>query len=220
MRILSLNATINSPGHGNDAGGAFIPQSIRFSRARKAAGDVVESAGFDNSLVDQSKRRAAFLGLVDAAQPFQALAYFGHGLRTGLPSAGVSMAHVDAMASALARKASGSLAVVLYACSTAGAPGADRDRLDGDGGFADALRDRLGSLGLTGHVDAHTIAGHTTVNRYTRRFVMGETTGGKFIVEPNSPLWAKWGERLKEDEAFRFGFPFMDVAEIRTALAG
>ena len=86
MRILALYASKNA--HGNDARGAFIPQATLFARARRAAGDEVELVPFDPTIADRARRRAAFLALIEQAKPFDAIAYFGHGLRTGLPSAG------------------------------------------------------------------------------------------------------------------------------------
>lgn len=220
MRILVLYASKNTPGHGNDAGGAFIPQAQVFAKARRAAGDTVELVPFDNLM--GNGRRDAFLKLISQAAPFDALAYFGHGLRTGLPSAGVTFASDLKLAEVIHAKAAKNLRVILYACSTAGAPGADRDRLDGDGGFADRLRDALSKLGHVGWIDAHTIAGHTTINRYTRRFYMdgeAEGTGGTWIVAPGSPEWGAWGDALKNDQAFRMGFPFMAESEIHKRLA-
>lgn len=220
MRILSLYASKNQ--HGNDATGAFIPQAIGFAKARRAAGDVVEHVPFDPTIVDRAARRRAFLGAIEAAQPFDALVYFGHGLRTGLPSAGITMATLPALVAAIRRKASKRLIVTLYACSTAGAPGRDRDKLEGDGGFADELRDALSVAGHVGWIDAHTVAGHTTVNRMTRRFYLdgvARGTGGAWLVAPGSPEWAAWGRALKADPSFRFGFPFLTASELHARLA-
>lgn len=224
MKILAMNASLNA--HGNDAKGAFIPQAQRFTKTRTAAGDAVTSVGFDNLIANRVKRRADFLARLHFATtgkgPIDALAYFGHGLRTGLPSAGFTLQTIDALADAIHAVAAPRLVIALYACSTAAANAKDRDRHDGDGGFADVLRDRLSVRGHTGWVDAHTIAGHTTINRFTRRFHMDgshEGVGGSFIVAPGSALWTKWGAALKLDEGFRFGFPFVDEHVIAETLA-
>lgn len=217
MRILSLYSSVNV--HGNDAKGAFIPQAVRFKRVREAMGDTVESLPFDPTSKNVS---ADVLKMITNAQPFDAFIYFGHGTRRGLPSASMGYTSVGKLSAALASKAIGKrLVVVLYACSTANTP--DAKAVDtGDGGFADQLRDALSVLGVRGWVDAHTVAGHTTVNRYTRRFDMdgkGPGIGGSWLVAPGSTLWKAWGDKLKSDEGFRFGFPFLDVAGVVARLA-
>lgn len=220
MRILALYAAKNA--HGNDATGAFVPQSIRFERARKAAGDTVVRVGFDPTIPDRAARRRAFLDAIRGAGKVDAVVYFGHGLRTGLPSAGLTTATLGQLVDALHEALPSRAIVTLYACSTAGAPGRDRDKLDGDGGFADLLRDRLSELGHTGWIDAHTVAGHTTINRMTRRFYLdgkAAGTGGAWLVAPGSPEWRAWGDALKGDESFRFSFPYLTATEIHARLA-
>lgn len=217
MRILSLYSSVNV--HGNDARGAFVPQAIRFKKVREAMGDTVESLPFDPT----SKTVAAdVLKMIANAQPFDAFIYFGHGTRRGLPSASMSFASIPKLSAALIAKAIGQkLFVVLYACSTANSPDAKAVET-GDGGFADQLRDALSLGGVRGWVDAHTIAGHTTINRFTRRFHMdGKAAGigGTWLVAPGSTLWKAWGDLLKKDEGFRFGFPFLDEAGVAKRLA-
>ncbi len=217
MRILAIHATKDTDKP--DATGAFIPQAIHFAKARRAAGDEVESVGFDNSLPEPT-RRAAVLKIIVSAKPFDAFVYFGHGTRRGLPSAGFTMSSVARLADAIAANATRSLIVVLYACSTANTP---TGGVDGDGGFADVLRDRLSEHGHKGWLDAHTVAGHTTINRMTRRFYMNGVaagTGGTWLVAPGSPEWSAWGKALKEDKSLRFGFPFMTEGELHARLRG
>jgi len=219
MRILVLYSSKNT--HGNDAVGAFIPQAMRFAKSRRAVGDVVDLVPFDPTIADRATRRARFLSLIEAAEPFDAFVYFGHGLRTGLPSAGFTLATLPALVSALrAKSRTKRLIVTLYACSTANTP--LRGGVDGDGGFADRLRDLLSLGGVSGWIDAHTVAGHTTINRMTRRFYMDgktEGVGGGWIVAMGSPEWRAWGAALKSDESFRFGFPYMTETDIVAHLA-
>lgn len=220
MRILALYASVNA--HGNDAKGAFIPQATLFAKHHRAAGHVVELVPFDPTIAVRAKRRAAFLAIIAASSSFDAIVYFGHGLRTGLPSAGFTLEQIDELAGAIHAKASKRLIVTLYACSTAGAIGRDRDKLEGDGGFADELRDRLSVLGHTGWIDAHTTAAHTTINPHTRRFYLdgiAKATGGAFIVAPGSPEWKSWHGALKTNQELRFGFPFMTAGELHARLA-
>lgn len=219
-RIFAIYAGTNTPGHGNDAGGAFIPESINFAKYRQTLGDVVERVQFDNVEPNKAKRRAKFLELVSKAKPFDAFAYFGHGLRNSLSSAAIGQPERKALVDLLVSKADrGRLVVTLYACSTGetttGAAG-------GEGGFADRLRDDLAAAGMVGWVDAHTCAAHTTQNPYVRRFIMGErgNVGGDWLVEPKSAEWARWRQRLNSkwrDDPFRFVFPYLSAADVRDA---
>src|SRR5690606_32555438 len=95
--------------------------------------------------------------------------------------------------------------IPLYACSTA------HGGVAGNGGFADMLRDAL-ARELPGVViDGHTTKGHTTRNPHVRRFVAPAGKGGQYIVAQMSPKWTAWKRRLREDESFRFAFPFMSA---------
>lgn len=228
-KILSLYASKNK-GASRDASGAFIPQAKVFRQTREAAGDLVISVPFDNGSMFPGARRKAFLGAIDAgrsllrslhqAERFDAIAYFGHGLRTGMPSAGFGTLSLGPLVQALHAALEQEARVVLYACSMAEAPAAGKG-IDGDGGYADLIRDQLSVLGHTGWVDGHTIAGHATINRYTRRFYMdgrAPATGGTWLVAPGSPEWREWGNDLKHEHTFRFGFPFMSETEIHAHL--
>ena len=220
MRVLALYASKNT--HDVDATGAFIPEAKAFAKSRLARGDTVEVVAFDNLIADRAVRRARFLELIRKAQPFDLLAYFGHGLRTGLPSAGFTTLTLDSLVREIHGRCEHSVRIVLYACSTAGAPGKDRDRLDGDGGFADLLRDRLSVLGHIGWVDAHSVPGHTTINRMTRRFYLDGVAGGAggtWLVAPGSPEWPVWSLAIKNDRDFRYSFPTMSESEIHAYLA-
>lgn len=225
LRIVALYAGHNE--HGNDAGGAFIPQARGFARVRTLAGDRVELRAFDNRGPAASRRRAFLRELEGACEAaggrIDALAYFGHGLRRSLPSAGLAAARIGELAAPLHLYGAPRLVVVLYACSAAAGPRDVRGVVEtGDGGYADTLRDALATFGHVGHVDAHTVAGHTTINRYTRRFHMdgkGPGIGGTWLVAPGSPHWPAWGAALKSDHGLRFGFPFMDEAALFRRLA-
>lgn len=224
MKILALYAGYNSVGK-NDATGAFIPESIHFEKYREKAGDVVDRIAFDNTIKDKPSRKARFLEKIETAPQakYDAVAYFGHGLRTGLSSASIGNLDVGMVATVLSDKLEKDCRIILYACSTAGAPGSDRNKLEGDGGFADRLRDVLSIAGHTGWVDAHTVPGHTTINRMCRRFYMdGESpgTGGTWLVAPGSSEWKAWGEYLNANRDFRYGFPFMTEKQIHDLLPG
>jgi hypothetical protein len=226
MKILALYASKNTTKP--DATGAFIPQAQVFAKARRAAGDTVTLVPFDNLLPPRA-RFQAFCDILRNAETYDALAYFGHGTRRGLPSAGVTMGDITKLADAIHAKAAPHVIVTLYACSAANTPvvdnrkTADFEGIDGDGGCADILRDNLSAKGHTGWIDAHTVAGHATINRYTRRFYMnGQSggTGGTWLVAPGSPEWDSWGDLLRNDRSLRFGFPYMTEKQLHERLPG
>lgn len=113
------------------------------------------------------------------------------------------------------------ITVILYCCSTGDGPGDG-----GDGGFADRLRDALCAHGFTNcRVVGSETAGHTTMNSRKRLFDgMGSPvggTGGMWIVQPGTPLFAKWRKALTATKTkvsharnFRYEFPFMTIAQI------
>ena len=217
MNILVLHASENT--HDNDAGGAFIPEAINFNKHRTAQGDTVQVIPFKNSL-PQGKRLDEFLKLIDGANPFDAFVYLGHGLRNGLPSAGLTQASRKRFTDLLIKKAKNkkSLYVTLFACSaaetTTGQPG-------GEGGFADKVRDDLVDAGFTqGWIDAHSVPGHATQNSMLRRFYLSkeqEASGGSWLVAPGSPEFAQWRKKLNspwKKDPFRFNFPYMTATQV------
>lgn len=225
MNILVLHASKNSANHGNDAGGAFIPEAINFNKHRTTLGDKVTVVPYDNNL-PQGKRLESFLKLIEDAEPFDAFVYLGHGLRNGLPSAGVTQASRKRFTDLLVKKSKSKtkLIVTLFACSTAetttGQPG-------GEGGFADKVRDDLVVAGFTeGWIDAHPVPGHATQNSKVRRFYVSTeeaSKGGTWLVAPGSPEFPKWKEKLNSkwrDDPFRFDFPYMTATQILHACEG
>jgi hypothetical protein len=220
MDILVVHNTQNT--HGNDASGAFIPEAVNFKKYRATLGDRVTLVGFDN-LLPKAARTAAFLRIVAEAAPFHAFVYLGHGLRNSLSSANIAGPNRTKLAKLLATKAidKSRLYVTLYACSTGETT---TKQADGEGGFADRLRDDLVDLGITGGwVDGHTCAAHATQNPYLRRFAIDAAEkdgGGDWVVDPKSAEWPRWRERLNakwRDDPFRFVMPYMPIPAIRDA---
>lgn len=214
MNLLSLFQSENMTG--NDARGAFIPQSVGFARVRSLAGDAVTSAGVSPSGTPGARRKALRDAL--ASLPvvrFDGVAMFCHGTRRGLPSFGVTSARE--LAADLSPHLHPTVRVVLFACSTGGAPGKDRHAGDGEDSFADALAEHLFALGHRGWVDSHPSPGHTTTHPWVRRFELSderETNGGAWLVVPGSPEWVRWRDSLRVDHGLRFGFPFMKRNEL------
>lgn len=217
MNILVLHASLNTDKP--DATGAFIPEAINFDKFRTSKGDVVQVIPYNNNL-PKTKRFEEFKKLIEGANNFDAFVYLGHGLRTGLPSAGVTQANRKEFTDLLAKKALSKkkMIVTLYACSAGETTTAQPA---GEGGFADKMRDDFVAKGFTdGWIDAHTVAAHATQNPYLRRFYLSkeqEAQGGSWLVAPGSPEFAVWRKRLNEKwktDPFRFEFPFMNAADV------
>lgn len=205
MTILALTGDRNH--RRVDYTGAFRPESRAFAQHH---GAVIRA--IDLSLSEIGRRKAVYAA-IDAVKP-TALAIFCHGYVSGL-QLGVRRVHARELAARLS--AHGCSRVVLYACSTGGGPG-----YEGDGGFADRLRDELCRAGERECVvDAHDRAGHTTRLPYVRRFegrgspVGG--TGGSWLVEPRSQLWRPWVLALRDTD-LRFRFPLLTIAEVHLEL--
>jgi hypothetical protein len=198
---------------GNDYKGAFKPEAIHFSRLH----GLPRATEIDLGLGAGARRAAVLAAIKAAPDGADVFAMFTHGLRRSLPQLGFDNSHAAALGEALAEKLAPSGVVVLYACSTGTSPNGIGE---GDGGFADALRDAIvrAAPAWRGHLDAHEKAAHTTTNPWVRRFDHSTDKGGAWIVEPGSALWAKWRARLNERDPLRLRFPFLSVAEIHEAL--
>jgi hypothetical protein len=204
-RALALHATRNVASK-SDASGAFVPEAVRFAKLYAS-----HREGFDNSLA-LPKRRAAVHAALGRYRDLELIAFFCHGLRRSLQT-GHDVASVGELADAVADASGPRVVVVLYACSTAHALSVAR------GGFADALRDALTARGKSGHVDAHTSAGHTVSNPFVQRFDMGDPVSeivGDWVVPPG-PLWKTWRTRMQATD-LRFRFPMMASEQVRAAM--
>lgn len=193
-----------------DATGAFQPEARAFLETGLDGVTYGDLVIVDNHL-HADEMRARILDAIAEHKPDH-VAFFCHGWATGIQF-GFGMAHVKQLAEDIATIDRPT--VTLYCCLTADGP------TDGDGGFADALRDALCQAGAVNcRVDAHTTAGHTTRNPRVRRFDgLGSAhggTGGQWIVMPQSALWGRWVRALRGD--LRFRFPGMEIAEIHEEL--
>lgn len=165
----------------------------------------------------QKVRQQTILAAIEFHAP-ETICFFTHGLRTSLPQLGFTKWNLDPLAKMIASKNTAPR-VILYACSSGSGPGPE-----GDGGFADTLRDALCKHGATNcQVDAHTTAGRADANPYVRRFEgLGNPeggTGGYWLVAPGDPEWKKWRLALAEsDSVMRWDFPFLTREEILSKL--
>lgn len=185
---------------------------------------------------NETRRRKSVLDFIETRSKEEnrapnTLVFACHGF-TNRIELGIRSSHLDDFAKLLRKlhvqygtPTETELTVVLYCCSTGSGPGDG-----GDGGFADRFRDALCVNGFTNcRVVGSETAGHTTQNSRKRIFDgMGSPvggTGGIWIVQPGTPLFAKWRKALTATKTklpvakdFRFEFPFMSIAQIHTWL--
>lgn len=156
------------------------------------------------------KRCQAIVESVRATQP-DIVVFFCHGLTQRIQPGFERGPQFRALARALAHTG----LVVLYCCSTAGGPG-----VNGEGGFADRLRDAA-NVDVMGHVGP----GHTSRRPYIRWFDTereSDNAGGGWLVPPpGTPgyvpaQWAKLRRALRTD--FRFELSnFLLLADAQAA---
>lgn len=201
-----------------DYTGAFRPAALLFQsvHAQDLRKVFIRQIDVSRPPAQRFEQVLAAIAEVEQLTCLQRLVFLCHGTRRSL-QLGLNRGNVHAFAKALPREPS---TITLYACSAAGASAT------GDGFLADAIRDAIvqqfvRSPAVDVTVDAHTTVGTATRNPYVRRFkrdgaqVAG--VGGRWIVEPGSPLWKKWVRALKTD--FRFQFPLLSIGEIHDFLA-
>lgn len=223
MTVLVLHAIRNSPPSPaypkgrNDARGAFIPEAIGFAKRAAELGPAMRR-GFDNTRPEAARAREVE-SLITSASPVHqvtVLAIMCHGFRNRLQT-GHTLATVGRLARAIRAVCVDDVRIALMACSTA----ASRRKLpDGEGGFADALRDELVKLGCRGGwVDGHSTAAHATRNPFVRRmYTEPGLEGGTWLVEPLTRLWKPWRDALEGE--MRFRFPTRTIEQVRAELGG
>jgi hypothetical protein len=201
----------NSPPD-NDYTGAFKPESLRYAKYWRGAGDEVAAYEIDVSAA-RALRRAQVIAAISAQAPIDRLAVFCHGWRTGV-QLGVEIGReLDALVAALAAASTEHLRIALYCCSTGRSSGPPGD--GGDGSFADRLRDGLVAKGRAAvHVFSHASAGHTTRSGAVRLFVADGAAGGHDLTEVGSPERARLVARLSSArDPLRWTLPYLDLAD-------
>jgi len=210
--IIAICPKHNSKGK-KDVSGAFLPEAVAFVGLH--GGKLFQ---FDNHAPPRIRAAAVEQAIWNMQGAVDMVAIFCHGTKRGIQT-GHSIRALGHLAEVIGMRSSPEHGprVVLYCCDTA--RDADTDAKDdlepgpgGEGGFADYLRDELRDLGYSsGHIDAHTVVGHTTKAPYVRRFYVDETRsqlGGEWFVEPGSAHWKAWRRGLQSDSGLRWRFPF------------
>lgn len=183
----------------NDATGAFLPAAQKFGGAYNCPW-----RHFDNSGAGGVVRKR-FFDTIETACPggTNLFAYFGHGIKGGLPSANVYGDDIDALLEVLRPKIVKPLVVVLYACS-AGMPQ----------GFSGKLRSKLGDEVW---VYAHMTVGHTFSNPDVSEEASGNSPTFRTLYGSGSPLRGPWAEALRYSDLW-LRFPLMEDADIDAEL--
>lgn len=165
----------------NDANGAFIPGARRFiSWHESISFPRLEPFNNAHEVGDGGRsvaRREVIEAIRRAPGPLSVIAYFGHGTRNGLPSAGIGPAHIRTLADAIRTNSTAHPVVLLYSCSA----GSLRN------GFAQRLQEAIGK----GVVYSHSNSGHSFRNPFVTRF-----PESMYVVEPSSSLFRRWRNKL------------------------
>jgi len=206
----------------HDATGAFQPEARRFLEHHGLSPSNLVLV--DNGLPKSGMREAVLARIAETRRrtsavvgETRAVVFFCHGWRKGMQF-GFDLSTVLQLAQAVKDFAGDHAVVMFYSCSVGSGPG-----MNGDGGFADVLRDALCSVGAVWcSVTGHYTAGHCTMNPYANRFVgLGSAAGGiggfTLVSRSNRALWAKWRAALKT--GFRFDYPLLTAEEILKSLA-
>lgn len=187
-KFIAYHADAGKGDYGIDAHGPFGIDAMRMTGTVPVGEKRAAMAARRKQVLDVLKKHRG---------QYTSVAFFCHGWRTGMQF-GFDMSTVKSLAQELSRGdvLLSYMDVSLYSCSCGGGGN------DGDGGFADSLRDELCKAGVVAcKVVAHTTAGHATSNPYVREFegkgspVGGN--GGSWIVAPGSELWEPWKKALK-----------------------
>jgi hypothetical protein len=160
----------------------------------------------------------------------QVWAFFMHGTTHALESAGLlspNHPRADHVTVRQFNRAADLIAthpaptVILYACSTANDPDGDGPLMDGDGSFADELRDALCARDSWNcRVVAHVGPGDTTRRPHVR-ILEGTGSrepgeGAQMLFEPGTVGFRRFARWLRdEDGNGRFRYPFLEKEQIR-----
>lgn len=223
MKILVLTPNANTPGVNPKTGvawtdytGAFRPEAEDAATVWRAQGHEIVVARFDRSL-DMATRFGQLLAILAVNPGLDAIAYFGHGWKTGL-QCGLELHVIPAFAETVRRFSPKLVWMAWYACSAGGTKVLTKKGAEapgGDGGIADMTRDALCRAGVLCGIWAHTVEGHCTHNPRVRLFPPSPAggVGGEWAIAPDDRYFVAWTRALAG--GMRFAFPFMTLAEIR-----
>lgn len=193
MRGITFAQHVNARNR-HDATGAFIPGAQQFTRKHSLDPPIW--------LNDRNDRSVMIDGIA-SSRDLDVIAYFGHGLRSGLPSADIWWKDLGPLANSIRIAAAPGCRVILYAC-TAGQEGC----------FANQLS-KLLNFRFT--IWGHTCAGHSFTNPYVTRYPHGPDPT-PYLVDPHGPLWAKWYRLIKGKSDIWTRYPFLSKQAVETEI--
>jgi hypothetical protein len=174
---------------GNDATGAFQPGAEMYRKYYTGLGKAVVMCKFDNQ-APAEKRRAQILNAmaVGAGEAwYDAIVYFGHGYKDGMPSAGFGPNSIGSLNDAIWNYGQYSVKVILYACSCAA-----------EGGYAWRISESMKPWANEGYrVYGHLSAGHAFTNPQVRQYPNGGSVAGIRTAPAGkiAPGSRRWGIR-------------------------
>lgn len=193
MRGLVFAQSVNMNDKRKDATGAFIPGATYFTRKH--------SLGKPIWLDDTGDKKTMIDGIAKASD-VDVIVYFGHGVRSGLPSADIWWKDLPALTQAVRSAAAPGCQVILFAC-TSGEQGCFGNQLS-----------KL--LEYKYKVWGHTCVGHSFTNPYVTSYP--HEGGSPFLIEPKGPLWAKWYKLIKSKSDIWARFPFLTKEQVETEI--
>jgi hypothetical protein len=172
-------APLQNTGTDNDATGAFHVGAHAFARTYNCPWRT-----YDNSQ-SYAKTKQTFYDTIDRFCPpgLELFAYFGHGIKNGLPSPHVGENDLDDLVAVLRPKIAKPFVAVLYACSSGMA-----------GGLTGKLREKLGG---DVWVYGHTSVGHSFMNPDVSEEADNNSPSFRTFYPYGTDLRAAWAEALK-----------------------
>jgi hypothetical protein len=185
--------------YGNDATGAFQPGADQFEAFCDNTGTATQYR-FNNHASDRSRLDEITHAMQTTPGRFDTIAYFGHGIKELMVSAGIGQGFLDEFVGVLRANCTSNAVIILYACSC-GAPG----------GIAEQIAAKLSDMSVTTY--SHASAGHAFRNPMVREFP------GGIHVAPADCIQA-WLDAFKDESNDLWKrFPFMTADEIHDELS-
>lgn len=195
--------------HGNDATGAFQPGAQAYRRLYEGMGKTVVMCQFDNHQPGPRRREQILnaMGIGAGDGWFDAIVYFGHGVRDHIVTAGFGPQTVASFNDAVWANGQYDVKVVLYACSCAE-----------DNGIAARISESMYPWAQEGYrVFGHKVLGHAFRNPIVRHYPnSGSVSGAQTCPEGQGTAWR--AALADSGSTLWARFPFMTTEEVAAEL--
>lgn len=201
----------------------FRREALTCAAYWRSQGAYVATRAIDGSQAYDKRRSLAASIMINAAielqrqepgRMFDALIYFGHGLRSGLPGIAWRRVDVRGIASTLREVLGTTAAVILYSCSAGG------EDETGPRSFGRLLASAMAEGGfVSGIVWTHTVKGHTTRNRAIRVYPVSKwpPDPAPLLMYPSDDAWQSFRPWLRRG-ANRWVLPWMLPSDVRRSV--